>query len=157
MPKERLLDMSTPAQPAATPRGRPAILPMLLIVLLAIVVIGTGVGYVATSTGPTTYSCISLSHQGSSVVVKTTGLVHYLKSQYYITCTEGSPLPTSPLTYSCLTVTPQSLLAPIGVGATTYYYYLSAPGHTTTLQGAPAPTNGTEIITPWAISLLVNC
>jgi hypothetical protein len=130
---------------------------MLLIVLLAIVVIGTGAGYIATSTGPTTYSCISLSHQGSNVLVKTTGLVHYLKSQYYTTCTEGSTLPTSPLTYSCLTITPQSLLAPIGVGATTYYYYLSAPGHTITLQGAPPPTNGTEIITPWAISLLVSC
>ena len=130
---------------------------MVLVVLLAIVVIGTGAGFVATSTGPTSYSCISLSHQGSNVLVKTTGLIHYFKSQYYITCTEGSSLPTSPLTYSCLTITPQSLLAPIGVGATTYYYYLSAPGHTITLQGAPAPTNGTEIINPWAVSLLSSC
>jgi hypothetical protein len=157
MPKERPFDMSTPPKPPSTPRGRPAVLPMLLVALLAIVAIGTGVGYVQTSTGPTNYSCISLSHQGSNVLVKTTGLLHYLKSQYYITCTEGSPLPTSPLTYSCMTITPQSLLAPIGVGATTYYYYLSAPGHSITLQGAPPPTNGTEIITPWAISLLVNC
>jgi hypothetical protein len=149
--------MSTTPQPAATRRGRPAFTPMVLVVLLAIAVIGTGAGYVVTSSGPTGYSCMSLSHQGTNVQLKTTGLVHYLKSQYYVTCTEGSPLPTSPLTLSCLTITPQSLVAPIGVGATTYYYYLSAPGHTITLQGAPAPTNGTEIITPAAISLLANC
>jgi hypothetical protein len=149
--------MTTTPQPAAAPRAMPAFTPMVLVVLLALAVIGTGAGYVATSSGPTIYSCMSLSHQGTSVQLKTTGLVHYLKSQYYVTCTEGSPLPTSPLTYSCLTITPQSLVAPIGVGATTYYYYLSAPGHTITLQGAPTPTNGTEIITPAAISLLANC
>lgn len=130
---------------------------MLLLALLVIAVIATGVGYLATANGPTSYSCMSLSHQGSNVVLKTTGLVHYLKSQYYVTCTEGSSLPTSSLTYSCLTITPQAVTAPIGIGATTYYYYLTAPGHTITLQGAPLPTNGTEIITPSNISLLVNC
>ena len=130
---------------------------MVLVVLIALAVVGTGAGYVVTSSGPTSFSCMSLSHQGSNALLKTTGLVHYLKSQYYVTCTEGSPLPTTPLTFSCLTITPQSLQAPIGVGATTYYYYLSAPGHTITLQGAPAPSNGTEIITPASISLLVNC
>ena len=149
--------MSTTPQPAATPRGRPPFTPMVLVVLLAIVVIGTGVGYVATSGGPTIYSCMSMSNQGTNVQLKTTGLVHYLKSQYYVTCTEGSPLPTSPLTFSCLTITPLTVIAPIGVGATTYYYYLSASGHTIALQGAPAPTNGTEIITPAAVSLAVNC
>src|SRR5712692_9619377 len=88
-------DMSTTPQPAATPRGRPAILPMLLLLLLAIAVIGTGAGYIVTSSGPTNYSCMSLSHQGNAVQLKTTGLVHYVKSQYYVTCTEGSPLPTT--------------------------------------------------------------
>jgi hypothetical protein len=130
---------------------------MILIVLMVLVVIATGVGYATTSGGPTTYSCMSLSHQGSSVVLKTTGLVHYVKSQYYITCTEGSSLPTSPLNFSCLTITPQAVAAPIGIGATTYYYYLSTSGQTVTLQGAPAPTSGLEIITPANISLSVSC
>ncbi len=130
---------------------------MVIIVLMVIAVIGTGVGYFATSGGPTSYSCMNLTRDGSNAIMKTTGLVHYVKSQYYITCTEGSSLPTSPLTYSCLTITPQAVAAPIGIGATTYYYYLSASGHAITLQGAPAPTSGLEIITPANISLSVSC
>jgi hypothetical protein len=129
---------------------------MLVIVLLVIAVIATGVGYLQTATGPTSYSCMNLSHQGNNVMIKTTGLIHYVKSQFYITCTEGSSLPTTVLTFSCLTITPQSVTAPIGVGATTYYYYLSAHG-AVTLQGAPAPADGAEITTPSAVSILVTC
>ncbi len=129
---------------------------MLLIILMVLAVIATGVGYVATATGPTKYSCISLTHQGSNVLVKTTGLVHF-KVQYYITCTEGSGVPTSPLTFSCLTLTPQVVPATVGVGGTETFFYLSTAGHNIALQGAPAPTNGTEIITPSSISLAVSC
>ncbi len=136
----------------------PAILPIVVIILIAITVVATGVGFLATSGGPTNYACMSVAHQGSNLQVTTTGLLHYLKAQYYVTCNEGSSLPTSALTTSCLTVTPQVVPAPIGVGASTYYYYLStSAGHTITLVGAPAPSNGTEIITPTTISLTVSC
>jgi len=136
----------------------PAILPIVVIILVAITVVATGVAYLATSSGPTGFACMSVTHQGSEVQVKTTGLLHYVKAQYYVTCNEGSNLPASTLTTSCLTITPQIVPASIGIGAATYYYYLSASaGHAITLQGAPAPTNGTEIITPAAISLSVSC
>ena len=139
-------------------RGTPPISTIVIVGLLAIVVVATGVGYLGTSTGPINYACLSISHQGSNVDVKTTGLVHFLKSQYYVTCTEGSSLPTNTLNVGCLTITPQPLGTTIGSGySATSYYYLSATGRTITLVGAPAPTNGTEIITPSRISLSISC
>ena len=98
-----------------------------------------------------------IAQNGSTLQVTTGGIIHYVKSQYYVTCTEGSSLPTSPLTTSCMTITPQVVVAQIGAGASTYYYYLSAPGHQIALQGAPSPTNGTEIITPSGVSINVSC
>jgi hypothetical protein len=132
-------------------------MPMLLIVLIVILVVATGVGYLQTSGGATNYACMSISHQGSDVKVTTVGLVHYLKQQYYITCDEGANLPANTFTSSCLTITSQAVPSSIGFGAGTSYYYLSTTGHAVTLVGAPAPTNGTEIITPSSISLSVSC
>ena len=122
MPKARHQSMiltatTTTSPPAKTAREMPAVLPMLLIVLIAILVIATGVGYLQTSGGATNYACMSISHQGSSVQVKTTGLVHFLKQQYYVTCDEGSNLPTSTFTSSCLTITSQAVPSSIGFGA----------------------------------------
>ena len=159
MPKARRLNLSTPA---AAPkerekRGMPKISPIVIAALIVIVVAITGIGFAATSGGPTSYACLSIAHQSGGLQITTSGLLHYLKGQYYISCTEGSSLPGSTYTTSCLTITPQIIPATIGVGASTDYYYISAAGHPITLVGAPAPTNGTEIVTPGNISLTVSC
>jgi hypothetical protein len=149
---------TTPSSPQGAKRAMPQVSPILIIVLLVIVAVVTGVGYVATSGGATSYACISIAHQGSSLSVTTTGLVHFLKQQYYISCTEGSSLPANAYKSSCLTISPLLVPAPIGTGASTDYYYLSSSsGHAITLVGAAALTNGTEIIPPAAISLSVSC
>jgi hypothetical protein len=153
----RTAALTTTPPAKGTPRSRPALLPMVVLALVVIAVVATGVGYFETSGGATSYACMGVSHQGSNVQVTTTGLLHYVKAQYYISCNEGSNLPSNDFKSSCLTISPLQVLAPIGVGAATYYYYLSSGGHTITLQGAPAPTNGTEIITPASISLSISC
>jgi hypothetical protein len=164
MRKERhyLISTATPTTTPSSPKGAkrvvPQVSPALIIVLLVIVAVATGVGYVATSGGATTYACIDIAHQGSSLTVTTTGLVHFLKQQYYISCTEGSNLPTNAYKSSCLIITPLLVTAPIGTGASTDYYYLSSSsGSAITLVGAAPLTNGTEIIPPAAISLSVSC
>jgi hypothetical protein len=133
------------------------LLPLLLIALLVIAAAATGVGVLATSGGSKSFACMDVGQNGSNVQVTTSGLIHFLKGQYYVTCTEGSSLPTSPLTTSCLTISPQLVTAQIGAGASTYYYNLNAPGHQVALQGAPNPTNGTEIVTPAGVSIVVSC
>lgn len=148
---------STASPPEGPPKSRPAILPLVILLLIVIAAVGTAVAYVDTSTGATGYACMSISHQGSSETITTTGLLHYVNSQYYISCNEGSNLPTSKYTASCLTISPQTIPARIGVGASTEYYYISAGGNAIRLSGAPAPTNGTEIITPSDIFLTVMC
>ncbi len=162
MPKERRDSMILTATPTNTSsqggkRGIPPASPMLVIALIAIVLVATGVGYLETSGGAKSYACMSVSTQGGGISVTTTGLVHFLKDQYYISCTEGSSLPTSSFKSSCLTITPQVVLAPIGVGASTKFYYLSAAGHAITLAVAPPIEKGTEIITPAGVSLSVSC
>jgi hypothetical protein len=148
---------STTSSPEAAAKSRPALLPFAVLVLIAIVVIATGVAYVQASSGPTSYACISIAHQGNNEKITTTGMLHYQQSQYYISCSEGSSLPASQYTASCLTISPQTVPAKIGLGASTEYYYISANGKAITLNGAPTPTNATEIITPTAVSLSVSC
>lgn len=130
---------------------------MVILALIVIVVVATGVGYAATTGSTTNYACISITHQGSTEKITTSGLLHYAKSQYYVSCNEGSPLPSSQYTASCLTISPKTILAPIGGGASTEYYYISASGNAVTLNGAPAPVNSTEYVDPSAISLSVSC
>jgi len=130
---------------------------MVILVLIVIVVVATGVGYAVTSSGPTSYACISITHQGSNQKITTTGLLHYVKSQYYISCSEGSSLPTSKYNASCLTISPHTIPAAIGLGASTEYYYISANGNAITLNGAPAPVNSTEYINTASISLSIAC
>jgi hypothetical protein len=122
-----------------------------------IVAIGTGAAYAAGAGSGTSYACITISHQGSSETIKTTGLLHWVNSQYYISCNEGSNLPTSDYKASCLTISAKTIPAKIGVGASTEYYYISSNGSPISLSGAPAPTNATEFINPANISLTITC
>lgn len=130
---------------------------MVILALIVIVVIGAGVAAAQGTGGPTKYSCMTITRSGSTVTVTTSGLIHYVGAQYYITCNEGSSLPASGITSSCLTITPKTILAPIGVGASTEYYYLSSSGSSLTIHGVPAPTNDTEWITPAGLSLSTSC
>ncbi len=129
----------------------------MLLALLVIAAVATGVGFITTSTGPKSYACMSIEQSGGSVRVTTSGLIHLVGGQYYVTCTEGSDLPTSSLTVSCLTITPHERLAQIGVGASTYYYYLSAGSSTISLLGPPVPSNATEIVNSSQMTISVNC
>jgi hypothetical protein len=148
---------STTSPSAGPPKGRPGLVPIVILVLIAIVVIATGVSYANAASGPTSYACISITHQGSNEQVKTTGLLHYANSQYFISCSEGSSLPTSQYKVSCLTISPHTRVAPIGFGASTQYYYISANGKAITINGAPTPVNSTEYVDPTAISLSIAC
>ena len=132
-------------------------LPYVILGLIVIVVIGTGAGYAATAGGPTSYACLSIAKQGGGVDITTTGLIHYLNAQFYISCNEGSSLPTNQYKAACVTISPRNIPATIGVGAATEYYYVSANGNAINLVGAPSPTNGTEIIDPAGVSLQTSC
>ena len=132
-------------------------MPTVIIVLIVIVAIGTAIGVAGTSGGPTKYACMQISNLGGNVKITTSGLIHYLKAQYYITCNEGSPLPTGQLKSACVTISPQTIPAQIGIGASTEYYYISGGSGGISLQGAPAPTNGTEIIQPTTAYLQTSC
>lgn len=148
----------TTSQPGGATRSRPALVPLLVIALLAIAVVGTGVAYVETSGGAKSYACLSISSSGNVVTVTTSGLLHYVGGQYYVSCGEGSSLPVTYFTSSCLTISPSLVPAKIGVGASTEYYYISATaGHTFNLVGAAPLANGGEIIAMAGISLTVSC
>lgn len=161
MRKERhhlmIRSATSTTSPQGTPKARPALVPIVILVLIAVVVIATGASYLSTANGATSYACISITHQGSNEQIKTTGLLHYAQSQYFISCSEGSSLPTSQYAASCLTISPKTVVPPIGLGASTEYYYLSANGNAITLNGAPTPVNSTEYVDPGAISLSVAC
>jgi hypothetical protein len=160
MRKERSHLMTQPATttPAAgSTKSRPPLVPLVILVLIVIVAIGTGAAYAYGASAGTSYACLTISHQGGSETVKTTGLLHYVNSQYYISCNEGSNLPTSKFTASCLTISPETIPARIGVGASTEYYYVSAGASALSLSGAPPPTNATEFIDPAAVSLTAAC
>jgi hypothetical protein len=143
--------------PAAAERTRPSIVTLTVLVLMALVVIGTGVAVAETSSGPASYACMSISHQGNTVQLTTTGLLHYAGSQYYISCNEGSNLPSGQYKSSCLTISPKKITPTIGLGAPTEYYYLSSSGGALTLHGASAPANSTEWIATSGISLSASC
>lgn len=156
-PAMMLSSAATAPQGGASSRKGMRPVQMVIFGLIIIIVIGTGVAVAQGAGGPTKYSCMSITHSGNTVVVTTSGLIHYVGSEYYITCNEGSPLPSTGITSSCLTITPKTILAPIGVGASTEYYYLSSSGSSLTIHGVPAPTNDTEWITPAGLSLSTSC
>jgi hypothetical protein len=146
-----------PSTTTKAKRSIPDIPPLLIVILLVIAVVATGVGYLESTSGGTAYGCMNISHQGNGVKVTTDGLIHYVNSGFYISCPEGANLPSSSYKTSCLTVSPKTITAPIGVGASTDYYYLSASGSTISVAGSPNLSNGTEIITPSGVSLTVTC
>jgi hypothetical protein len=148
----------TPPTSQGATRARRAIVPWLLLALIVVTVAGTGVAYVDTAKGATHFACISVSSSGNTVTVTTTGLLHLVNGQYYISCSEGSSLPTGNLKSSCLTISAQVEPATIGVGASTEYYYISSSSSSAiALNGAAALANGGEIIDMAGVSLSVSC
>lgn len=128
------------------------------LVILAIVVVGLialGVGAMASSGGSTSYACMRISQSGGTVSVTTSGLVHLQTGSYYISCNEGSSLPTASTSFSCLTITPKSTVSPYPGGQTTYVYYLAAPASSVSVQGNGA--NATEVLQPANVALSINC
>ena len=148
----------TVAKTQGSPLTKMNAVPLVIIVLIALAVIGTGLGYYETSKGGTNFACMNVTHSGNQVQVTSGGLLHYVGSQYYISCGEGSSLPTSFFSSSCLTITPHVQPATIGVGASTEYYYLaSTNGSPVTLQGTAPLANGGEVINMNGVSLSVSC
>lgn len=128
---------------------------ILLVVIAALVLGGAGLSLASGSSGAVKIACLSVSQHGSTVELTTSGLIHVKSASYYISCNEGTTLPTSPTTVSCLTITPQSTVSPYPGGQTTYVYYLNAPANSISIQGAAA--NSTEIIQPTNATISVNC
>jgi hypothetical protein len=132
----------------------------LLLSVIAIVAIAgvSGAAVLIYSSQPSQYACISIGYHGSTLQLTTSGLIHISGSQYYISCSDGTDdgqLPTSSLGASCLTITAKEVTSTYPGAASTYYYYLTAPGHTITLQGVT--TNSTEITQPNDASIQVDC
>ena len=148
---------STTTPSGAAERKRPALAPLVILVLIGIVVIATGAAYVSGASGPTHYACMNISRQGNEVTVTTTGLLHYLNAGYYVSCSEGSSLPISKYQNSCLTISPKTVSPSIGLGASTEYYYISSTGNLISLKGASTPVNATEFTSPAGLSLTVAC
>ena len=149
---------TTNAPPEKAKRMAPSLVQVVVIVLVLIAAVVTGVAYVSARGGPTHYACLAIKNNDGTVTVTTTGLLHYVSDQYYVSCNEGSPLPTSGYSSACLSITPQTVPAKIGVGAATEYYYLSSSGgHPIRLQGASPMSNGDEIINTAGISLVTDC
>jgi hypothetical protein len=150
IPKSESTSNSSETRPAARSKTT---LP-LVIVIIIVVVLGL-VAVEHSSSASVQYACISVDHQGSNLAVTTSGIIHVSGSDYFFSCSEGSPLPTTSLTVSCLTVTPQEVTPPYPGAASTYYYHLTTKTGTISLQGAPV--NATEIIAPSSASVLVAC
>ena len=144
----------SPEAPSSKP---PSLTAVVILALIVIVAVGTGIAYAQSTSGPAQYACISISHNGGSQRITTSGLLHYTGSTYYISCSEGSSLPTGTYSASCLTISPKTIPAAIGLGASTEYYYISSNGHAISIQGAASPVNATEFITPAGITLTVSC
>ena len=150
--------MSTPPTPDSTQTKKTGRSNVQLIVVVAIIAVAALSGVVVLHhIGPVHYACLSISSQNGAVDVSTSGIIHYTGTQYYVSCNEGSDLPTSADSYSCLMVKPDLVTSPYPGAASTYYYYLSATAGKISLQGAAA--NSTEIITPAtaSASFLVTC
>jgi len=150
IPKSESTPNSSETKPAARSRTS------LMLVIVIIVVVGLAFGAVVhTSSGSVQYACMTIDHQGNNLDITTTGIIHVSGTGYFLSCSEGSPLPSSSTSVSCLTVNPE-IETPIYPGAAnTYYYYLTTKTGTISLQGAAA--NATEIIPPTSAWVLVTC
>ncbi|MGA2665475.1 MAG: hypothetical protein ABSF83_11065 [Nitrososphaerales archaeon] len=128
---------------------------VILIVVLAIVIIGTGVGIASTSSNGFQYACLSATRSGSDVDVTTTGLMHHIGSQYFISCAEGATVSAVTASYSCMTVSPRTTSSNYPAGSVAYDYYLTAAGGSIALVGAPV--NATVVTQPTTASIEVTC
>ena len=126
---------------------------LALVVFLVIAALTVGVG-LSTANG-NNYGCMSVTQNGSTVKVVTTGIIHFSGSQYYITCGEGGTLPTTPLSVSCLTVTPKLVTNTYPAGQAARWYYLSAPGHE--IVAPPPSTNSSVVLQPTDATIQVSC
>jgi hypothetical protein len=150
IPKSESTSNPSETKPAARPRTS------LVLVVALIIIAGLAFGAVVhSSSGSVQYACMTINHQGNNVDVTTSGLIHVSGSDIYLSCSEGSPLPTSSTSVSCLTVNPQLETPPYPGAASTYYYHLTTSTGSITLQGAAA--NTTEVTPPSSVSILVTC
>ena len=148
--------MSSPSTPESTQTKKTGRSNVQLILVLAIIAVAALSGIVVLHhVGTVNYACLSISSQNGAVDVSTSGIIHYTGTQYYVSCEEGAPLPTSADSYSCLTVKPDLVTSTYPGAASTYYYYLSTTTGKISLQGASA--NSTEIITPASASFVITC
>ena len=128
----------------------------ILAVVLAVVIIGTAVGVAGTASRGFEYACLSATRSGSGVDVTTTGLIHHLGSQYFISCAEDASGATAgAASYSCLTVTPRVSSSTYPDGSSASDYYLTAAGGSMMLVGAPG--NATVVTQPSTASIEVTC
>ncbi len=154
--RRTILSASTDAVSTTKKPGNRSMLPIvLLIIVLVVAAVTVGLGLRSASSGSTVYGCITLSQQGTNVKVVTSGIIHVSATQYYITCPEGAANPTSPITVSCLTVSPHLKVFNYPGESPSNWYYLSAPGHIIT---APAPSdNSSEVLQPANATIEVSC
>ncbi|MDA4122347.1 MAG: hypothetical protein OK456_04105 [Thaumarchaeota archaeon] len=147
------MSTTTPAETKAPPRSTNSMI--LVVVIVVVVALALG-ATVYKSSGSTPYACTTLDRQGNNVLVTTSGIVHVSSTgHYYISCSEGSPLPVSGTTVSCLTVMAQLETSSYPGAASTYFYYLSSTTGAIALQGAGV--NATEVTAPSSASILVTC
>ena len=138
-------------------KGGNSFLLFSVIAILAIAAV-SGAAIIIYDSQPSQYACISIAHSGSTVKLTTTGLIHVTGSGYYISCNDGTDdgdLPTGGLNTSCLTITAKEITSTYPGAAPTYYYYLTAPNHTITLEGVT--TNSTIILQPNDAYIQVSC
>ncbi len=147
--------MSTTKPPEAKSPSRSPNSIILVAVIVVVVALALGAA-VYKSSASTPYACATFDRQGSNVLVTTSGIIHVSSTgHYYISCSEGSPLPVSGTSISCLTVVAQLETSSYPGAASTYFYYLTSTTGTITLQGAGV--NATEITPPSSASILVTC
>jgi hypothetical protein len=127
---------------------------VILFVILAVAALGIGVG-LKTAASSTTYACFSLTTQDGGVQAVTSGIIHIDGSQYYVTCPEGSPSPTTSNTYSCLSIAAQLKTFTYPDSSDLVLYYLSAGGNSISLPSHAA--NATEILPNPQSTITVSC
>src|SRR5271155_498934 len=99
--------MSTTKAPETKSPSRSTSSMILVVVVVVVVALALG-AVVYKSSASTPYACTTLARQGNNVLVTTSGIIHVSSTgHYYISCSEGSPLPVSGTNVSCLTVMAQ--------------------------------------------------
>jgi hypothetical protein len=127
----------------------------ILVVLVAIGLAATAAGSIPGKSGTVQYGCITATTMGNTVDLSTTGLIHHVGAEYYITCAEGAAEPLSSVSVSCLTISPKTITSPYPSAAPAFWYVLSATGGTIAIQGAAS--NSTIVTQPTSAYVAVTC